>query len=118
MSATNIPVEKTQFKRVFVHAFTVYSVTQGRDTGGAVTRTESAVLTSKGFVEPLTGDESIKNSKPKSIAKYRLFCLRDCGINITQRIGIDGKNFEVLHVADFNHGKNPHLEVYLGEPLG
>ena len=112
-----ITTARSRFERAFTVTFTVFRVSETRDAGGAVVKSESEILRSNGFLEPLSGDEAVINSRRALIARQRLFCLRECEIAETDRIEVKGAKYEVVYVADFDHGAAKHLEVYLGHEV-
>ena len=116
MSVT-ISVTGSRFERAFTVAFCVYRVTEDKDAGGAVVKKETEILHSRGFLEPLSGDEAVINARRDVVSSQRLFCLRECKIDETDRVEIKGTMFEVVFVADFDYGSSAHLEVYLGNEV-
>lgn len=95
--------------------FSVIRVIKNTDTGGAIIETLAIVDKGKSYLQPLSGNERIQNSKPEAVASYRLFCETSIDVNEKDRIRINGRDMEILHIADYLSGKNPHKEIILSD---
>ncbi|MCP4650305.1 MAG: hypothetical protein GY853_09550 [PVC group bacterium] len=95
-------------------AFSVYSVAQPQDDGGAIVLTESLKLSDvPGKLDLLSGSEVIYNEKKELEANYRLFC-DEISVVETDVIEIGSNTYDIYVVDDTTlRGDNPHLEITL-----
>jgi len=95
--------------------FSVIRVTKNKDAGGAIVETLAIADRGKSYLQPLSGDERIQNSKPEAVASFRLYCETSIDVNEKDRIRINGRDMEILYIADHLPGKNPHREIILSD---
>jgi len=102
----------------YIHDFTVQVQLNTTDAGGSIEKTYSALAGSpfKGFIEPLSGSEILRNEKNEVDADYRLFCDPNISIAENDRIVWDGNTFEIFSVeilSSVKRAENHHQEIYL-----
>jgi hypothetical protein len=95
--------------------FTVLSLSNTKDSGGAITPDYIEIPEQKGYLTPFSGNEISINEKVTSRVTHLLFCDNTVSIKEADKLLFtsSGKELEVLYILNFDKGRNPHKEVFL-----
>jgi len=84
------------------HRVLLQSVSEGRDTAGAIVETWSDIAEVWGSVEPLRGDEFFESQRVDAELTYRIRIRYRPGLKSKDRVLYDSRTFDIRRVININ----------------